>query len=59
MTFKTWDFRGIFKEDFEGDLEGDLEYQILCDNDWLGVIKTLNENENEVFTPIYCFFMEE
>ena len=30
-------------------------YQILCDNDWLGVIKTLNENENEVFTPIYCF----
>ena len=34
-------------------------YQILCDNDWLGVIKTLNENENEVFTPIYYFFMEE
>ena len=23
MSFKTWDFRGIFKEDFEGDLEGD------------------------------------
>ena len=20
MIFKTWDFRGIFKEDFEGDL---------------------------------------
>ena len=25
MTFKTWDFRGVFKEDFEGDLEGDLK----------------------------------
>ena len=25
MTFKTWDFRGVFKEDLEGDLEGDLE----------------------------------
>ena len=25
MTFKTWDFRGVFKEDFEGDLVGDLE----------------------------------
>jgi len=25
MTFKTWDFRGVFKEDFEGDFEGDLE----------------------------------
>ena len=24
MTFKTWYFRGVFKEDFEGDLEGDL-----------------------------------
>ena len=24
MTFKTWDFRGVFKEDFEGDFEGDL-----------------------------------
>ena len=25
MIFKTWDFRGVFKEDFEGDLEGDWE----------------------------------
>ena len=25
MTFKTWDYRGVFKEDFEGDFEGDLE----------------------------------
>ena len=25
MTFRTWDFRGVFKEDFEGDFEGDLE----------------------------------
>ena len=22
---KTWDFRGVFREDFEGDLVGDLE----------------------------------
>ena len=22
MTFKTWDFRGVFKEDYEGDFEG-------------------------------------
>ena len=28
MTFKTWDFRGVFKEDYEGDLEGDLEGDI-------------------------------
>ena len=24
MTLKTWDCRGVFKEDFEGDLGGDL-----------------------------------
>ena len=24
MTFKTWDFRGVFKEDFEGFLKGIL-----------------------------------
>mgnify|MGYP006975644786 CR=1 FL=1 len=22
MTFKTWDFKGVSKEDFEGDFEG-------------------------------------
>ena len=25
MTFKIWDFRGVFKEDFEGDFEGYFE----------------------------------
>ena len=25
MTFKTWDFREVFKEDLKGDLEGDSE----------------------------------
>ena len=25
MTFKTCDFRGVFKEDFEGNVEGEVE----------------------------------
>ena len=32
MTFKTWDFRGVFKEDFEGDLKGDLEGEMERDS---------------------------
>jgi len=32
MTFKTWDFRGVFKEDFEGDLEGYLEGELERDS---------------------------
>ena len=32
MTFKTWIFRGVSKEDFEGDLEGDLEVDLERDS---------------------------
>ena len=32
MTFKTWDFRGAFKDDFEGDLEGDLVFDLEGDS---------------------------
>ena len=64
MTFKTWDFKGVSREDFEGvfkrafrDLEGGLigDFKVVMELDMEGDLKENLERdmEGDLFNSLY------